>query len=223
MSIDHDPIWIENINILFKQNRLTHFIPNEKMHMNEKLNALVRFSIYLAVILYLYNFNYLNLYIPIVTFIITYVIYNLKNNKTEHVDSLNDYDSAETIKKEIYKKYKRKQNCRKPTKDNPFMNWLITDKVNKNACNIDTPEIKQQVDDYFNKDLYQNIGDVYQNNNSQRQYYTAPVNSGISNQEDFANWLYNIPKTCKEGNGNQCIANKPKLFLSDTQYKYRYR
>ena len=193
------------------------------MSFNEKLNALVRFSVYLTIILYMYNFNYLNLYIVILVMGITYLIHYFKKTKPIQIDSLNNYDSANNLNKQIYNKYNKKTTCRKPTKDNPFMNWLVTDKNYKTACDTDDKNIKKQINKYFNTNLYQNVGDVYQNNNSQRQYYTTPVSSGMSDQGGFANWLYNTPRTCKEGNGNQCVANNSKMFLSDTDYQYRYK
>ena len=214
-----DPIWIENINILFQKDRLFEFVPKHQMDINSKLNAIVRFSIYLTLVLLLYNFNYLNLYIVITVMALTYIIYNYKHKKFKnYVEKIPNLDQF------IDNKYNSKSpnKCRKSTKDNPFMNRLLNDNENISACDPLSENTQQQIEDNFNTKLYMDIGDVFQNNNSQRQYYTTPVNSNVNKQTDFAQWLYSTPDTCKEGNGNQCIANMSSPFLADTAFKNKY-
>ena len=214
-----DPIWIDNINILFQKDRLLEFVPRHKMDINAKLNAIVRFSIYLTIILLLYNFNYLNLYIVIAVMGLTYIIYNYQDKKfTNYVENIPNLDKFIDNKYN----YKPPTQCRKSTKDNPFMNRLLDDKQQISACNPLSEDNQQQIEDNFNNKLYMDIGDVFQNNNSQRQYYTTPVSSNVNQQTDFAKWLYSTPETCKEGNGNQCIANITSPFLADTAFKYKY-
>ena len=48
---------------------------------------------------------------------------------------------------------------------------------------------------------------VFGKNNSQREFYTAPVTTIPNNQGDFADWCYKTGKTCKENNGKQCLEN----------------
>ena len=212
-----EEIWIKDISILFNQDNLTKFIPNDKMDFNEKLNSIVRFSFYLTIILFLYNFSYLNLYIVIFAVAITYIIYQYKDeeldNETFKLDYFKEKRNTTTKKQDI---------CRKPTKNNPFMNRLLTDTRDINACNIQDSNIKQEIEQNFNKKLYMNISDIYQKDNSQRQYYTTPVTNIVNNQTNFANWLYKTPPSCKEGNGNQCVANINSNFLADTALKYKY-
>lgn len=215
----NEPIWIENINILYQKDRLLEFVPKHQMDINSKLNALVRFSFYLTIILILYNFNYLNLYIILVVMALTYIIYHYKHQPfSNYVEKIPNMDQF------INQKYNHKPSnkCRKSTKDNPFMNSLIVDKEGISACNPLNQEIKNKIEDNFTNKLYMDIGDVFQKNNSQRQYYTTPVSSNVNQQTDFANWLYLTPDTCKEGNGNQCIANIASPFLADTPFKYKY-
>ena len=71
--------------------------------------------------------------------------------------------------------------------------------INKNTA--------KSIQESFNHNLFRNIDDVYGKNNSQRQFFTNPVTTIPNEQTKFANWLYNVPKTCKENNGNQCVAN----------------
>ena len=44
-------LWVNDIKILIEQNQLLEFIPTKKMDFNQKINAIVRFSIYLSIIL----------------------------------------------------------------------------------------------------------------------------------------------------------------------------
>ena len=216
----NEPIWSEDISILLQADKLIEFVPTDNMSFNQKLNSVVRFALYLTIILYLYNFNYLNLYILIGVMLSTYFIYSFRDSKNIKIESINNFDSAANYKKN--NKIKNPKTCRKPTKDNPFMNWGVYDKTFKKACDINDIDVKEKVEKDFNEGLYQNIGDVYQKNNSQRQYYTMPVSSGISEQSAFANWLYGGPPTCKEGNGDQCVANNSKNLLSNTNMRFRY-
>ena len=55
------------------------------------------------------------------------------------------------------------------------------------------------MNDKFNTGLYQDVGDVWGKNNSQRQFYTMPNTRPYSDQGSFANWLYNTPVSCAQG------------------------
>jgi hypothetical protein len=104
-----------------------------------------------------------------------------------------------------YEKFEKytKATCRLPTENNPFMNPAITDFNNGDApaaCNADDDEVKEIIDTKFNEGLYRDIDDLFNIKNSQRQFYTVPVTSTPPDTVEFANWLYNTPKTtvCKE-------------------------
>ena len=72
-----DPFWYDDFNVLFRQDNLTKFFPDYKMTLIEKLNAIVRLSIYLGLILYAVTKTYQYLYIPIITLAITYFIFSI--------------------------------------------------------------------------------------------------------------------------------------------------
>ena len=44
----------------------------------------------------------------------------------------------------------------------------------------------------FNEDLYRDVNDIFGKNNSQRQFYTVPGESGFNDQHSFGQWLYGI-------------------------------
>jgi hypothetical protein len=95
----------------------------------------------------------------------------------------------------IYEKNK----CRKPTKDNPFMNPSAADFNEPNvpvACNADDEDVHDDMNLKFNEDMYRDLEDVFNRKNSQRQFFT--VHHNIPNdQEGFARWCYKMPATCK--------------------------
>ena len=55
--------------------------------------------------------------------------------------------------------------------------------------------------------MIKDVGDIYNNIHSQRQFYTVPSTTYPSKQRDFASWLYGTAPTCKQGNKNQCVGN----------------
>ena len=203
MLYKNDKIWVNNLKILFDKNRIVEFIPTKDMSMSEKLNSLVRLSIYLSISLALCKNNYLYLYICITMGIITYLIYVFNDN-------LEPYSDFKTEHESIYVSPNIDENeCKIPTKDNPFMNPLLTDKrTNKKACkSYNNIEIQNQINNNFNNRLYKDVSEVFNKNNSQRSFYTVPSTTFPNDREKFTKWLYKLPKTCKEGNGNQCVGN----------------
>jgi hypothetical protein len=54
----NDSFWLNDYKILFYKENITDFFPNYNMTLIEKLNAIFRMSIYLSIILYLYNIYY---------------------------------------------------------------------------------------------------------------------------------------------------------------------
>lgn len=93
--------------------------------------------------------------------------------------------------------------CTPPTWDNPFMNAtvgsLMLDPARPPACPYDSvaPRIWKGFDD----GLFKDVGDVYNADNSQRQFYTMPVTTAAPDTIAFANFCYGVGggrKTCKE-------------------------
>ena len=107
-----------------------------------------------------------------------------------------------------------------PSEDNPFMNFLVTDKRDKKpACkSVKDKKVEKLVEDKFNIGLFKDINSVYNNENSQREFYTMPNTEVMNRQKDFGEWLYLTPKTCKEGNGNQCVGNNSERLNGSSYY-----
>jgi hypothetical protein len=112
-------------------------------------------------------------------------------------------------KKEEFSEYEGKKiktemsKQRKPTLNNPFMNRLMTDDPKMEAAPEyygDTEKesaLRKEINDKFNHDLYLGVDDIYEKNNSQRQFYTTPNTSNPSNQEEFLKFMYPNMTSCK--------------------------
>jgi hypothetical protein len=211
--------------ILFRDKNYLDFIPNNKMTHVEQLNAVTRFCIYLIIILILTKRSKILIYTAICVIILTIIFYlvimknennkiklnelNTKKDKSDEIQyGFYDFDNklnfpTKKQKKKYYNKEQMKEYnktiCSNPTIDNPFMNGSIETYKKYDPpepCNVDDDEIKSTMVDLFNVDLYRDVGDLFENKNSQRMFYTVPY-TNAPNQSGFANWLYGNYKTCK--------------------------
>lgn len=199
---DNDDFWLNDFTVIFNRERLTEFFPAQFMSESEKLNALLRFSIYITTLLVLYKKNYNLLVIPLVVGLITLYLYKFNTIQT---------------KEEKFGNNEKLPKCLKPTKDNPFMNTLLTDvgvyKEKQEGCLNE--EVEEEIEEEFNKGLFRDVNDLYSKNNSQRQFHTMPNTNefGIKSGDTvkFANWLYNLgDATCKE-DASKCTSTNSKF------------
>ncbi len=194
----HDNFWINDFKVLaFAEDgmpRYTHFFPTKFMSNNEILNSLTRFSIYLLIILIiLKGINNKFLFIPIILIILCVIMYKIDSK-----------DNHQIIK------------CQRPTLNNPYMNVMLDDYIeNPNrleACSYEDPQIKKETDEYFKKNLFSDVDDIYSKKNSQRQFYTTPITTIPNDQNAFAQWCYGKNSNCKTDQ-DKC------LKYEDVRYK----
>ena len=211
---NEETIWVKDLNVLFKKENLFKYVPLNSYTNYEKINATMRFTLYLSVLLsFIFkNLNYL--FIFIICAIVTYLMYinedkNEENKMKKNIENYNNYEKDPDLKKHKINHKKILRKCVLPTRNNPFMNVLPTDnRKRKPACKTyNNQKIKNLVEDKFSKGLYKDINGIYNNENSQREFYTTPNTTVPNKQDEFAQWCYGIPKTCKEGNGEQCVRN----------------
>lgn len=190
---DAEQFWYNNLNDLIKKDNLSKLIPNKNFTYDENLNSIVRLSIVLTFFLVLFT-NDINYIVVILSaLIITYFIHEYRENFI--IENLEEPNSIVN-----------------PTIDNPFMN-ISPDEYIHNP-NRKIPEdllinkkLQNEIERSFDHNLYKDASDIFNRNNSQRQFYTVPVTTIPNKQKKFAEWLYKTPPTCKEGNGLQCVAN----------------
>ena len=216
ISNDIDPFWFNHYQVLYNKDRLTEFFPADSMTNNEKLNSIVRLSVYASAILVLYHKNLNVLLIPLFVALVTLYIFKFNNVQKVEEKTTEGFEVP---------------TCTMPTEHNPFMNTLMTDvgiyKERKEACLVE--DVAEEIENHFNKGLYKDTNDLYDKNNSQNRFFTMPntneygVKNGDTNK--FANWLYNTASaTCKEDTGmctnsnsfyNNDLRHQPHLLIED--------
>jgi len=227
-SLIHENYWFQDLpGTIFNLDKAIQVIPNSDMTYPEKINSLVRLSIYIGIILALFYSNFLFLYIPIITMILTYILYLFRVDKLEQsraqngpnskLNSLPATTSANLMNtlmgntgngKETFENMLNIQHCNSPSYQNPFMNPLVFDsRLRDNACDAIKPHNQLQIEREYNKYCIKDISDIWNHNSGRRQFYTVASTTYPNDQGGFANWLYRTPPTCKEGNGAQCVAN----------------
>ena len=174
--------WYRDINSLLTLNNLTKFIPNKGYTLDENLNAVVRLSVYISIVLVLLNNEINYLILTICAFLITFFIFS-------------------SSKKDILENYKSNNHII-PTKNNPFMNIMMDDYIKNPDRKIQDDivyniELQRDIEKQFNHNLYKDSSDIYDKGNSQRQFYTMPVTTIPNKQKEFAEACYKTGETCK--------------------------
>ena len=191
-----DPFWYEEPNILWQQNRLLEFVPNDKMTMIEKLNAIVRFSLYTSILFIFFLKKYQAVWFPLLVMAFTVWFYQDSKNRIE------TYLTTENLPdKEFYQNFTKSKQCTLPTYENPMMNAnLITDPRDRApACKTwDNPKVEEDMNDKLNYNLYRDVSDVWDKMTLKRTFYTMPATTIPNDQNSFAKWCYNTAPTCKE-------------------------
>ena len=170
--------WFDDVSILVNQDHMTEFIPTKEMNQNDKLNALMRFSIYLSIILMLMTAKINYLFILIIVGIVTYVI---------HINSEPEIKDSKVKETEAVKEYVE------PSRDNLFGNILESDLKNGKTEQMPSDEYKKQFNELVNKDTFYEQNHLYKNNMSLRTFYKAPNSFDSQSRENFMKWCYKPP------------------------------
>ena len=105
--------------------------------------------------------------------------------------------------------------CRKPTADNPYANIVFSDYLDAgnvaSPCNVDDEELPKKSLELYNSTIFRNVDDVFERENSQRLFYTLPVNTIPNKQTEFARWLYDTGPRCKEDTSKCTYYEDPSM------------
>lgn len=259
-------LWIDDPLIIFDIDRLKYYIPGPHLTWEEQANSLVRFFIYLSLILYLYYMNPMALIIPPLLMMGAQYYYHQRGQLSQMMIYLfqgqlespgektfvpegdnfaNDIPSANREKKEkdIKEGFEQPLNiknpylddakrymderlndptryeelepideirvdaglslepsfhpvaveCKVPTLDNPFGNAMPFDPIEKQVNRVCPDEF--QKDQKFYGKLFNNVDDLFDRNNSQREFTTNPSSTRINDREAFMQFAYNTPYT----------------------------
>ena len=201
----YTPFWYNQPSILYERPYLFEIFPVKEFDNIRKLNAIVRFTIYYSIFVYIYNRDTNMFAVPVITALVTYLLW--KNNS-----SLQKDETLTQLKNDVpVIAESHNVGCQIPTKDNPFMNVPFYDvsadkELPKSCTSYDNKGVQRKIENEFDKGLYRNYTDIFRKENSQRQFFTVPGREGVPDQSAFAHWLYRTTDTCKEGNGLACLS-----------------
>ena len=165
-----EPFWYSEPNILFTQDTWSKFVPTADMPVSTALNAVVRFSVYLATLLFLSSMRpaYL-LIIPLVMGVT--VALNLMFPRARKI--VESFGNGLVVSGYVGDMETR------PSDDNPFMNPHLTDILdNPNmppAADVTRKDIRDEVNSAFSKtsNIYMDTTDVFQMVQAQRNFHTV--------------------------------------------------
>jgi hypothetical protein len=206
--------WADNIEVLWKD--MFDIIPRNDAMLVDRLNSIVRLSIFVGIILSIFTHTPSFLIIIPTTLLATFIY------KREYIDK-----TVEKFTSEIDPMMHRVStsigggNVRshetvadynalfyEPTGENPYMNILVNEIIDNPkrppACKTMNKRTDRALSKYFKEKLFYDIGDVFAKTQGQRAFITQPVTTIPNDQESFAKWVYGAEKTCKEGNYEAC-------------------
>lgn len=190
-------IWYEDLTQFMTNDTYYKIIPTQSMTMEEKLNALVRFFVYLGLILSLVRRDYKYMFFGVIAAILSAILYDYERKKRVSAERFLAAKELDIVDNKV---------CSRSTLHNPFMNPSIVDihrEDKPGPCTADNERVQAAIEKNFEAHLFRDVGDIFGKWASQRQFYTVPVND----QGSFASWLYGRGASCKEGNGIQCMDN----------------
>ena len=136
---------------------------------------------------------------------------NKMKNKNVETKKIVSFDENNLIKEKIDKK---------PTVENPFMNVVFSDFLDKNnypqSANVYDSQIQETSQKLYNSNIFRSVADVFERENAQRNFYTVPSNITPESQTNFANWLYKTGPTCKENTSSCTYYEEP--YMTSQRY-----
>lgn len=217
------PFWLNDPTIIFNKETILQVWPSQKMSFEEKLNAISRIVILMAILGFIFTKNWNLIIVSIITLAIIVTLYKLRKNQI--VSSL--------VKKDGFKNNNKKNNnipivnpvtlesvlkddYHPTTKYNPFGNVLLTDIADnpdrKSAAPSFNPDVYETIDKAVkkqtqmlnptivntNKQLYGDLKDNYDLDNSMMRFYST-ANSRVENDQGaYAQYLYGSMYSAKE-------------------------
>jgi len=179
--------WLSEPSVLFNKDTWYLFVPTPNMPVSDSLNAVVRFSVYLSVLLFITSLNPLYLlFIPLVM-IATVFLNGWFPQAKKMVENFSSggiptgYVGTERTK---------------PTADNPFMNPQLPDILDAPdrppADDITKVDIRAKVNEAFvqTSNIYMDTSDVFEQVQAQRNFHAVP-------QDDHAGLLKFLGKNAK--------------------------
>jgi hypothetical protein len=161
-----ETFWYTDPSVLFNKDSWYKFVPTPRMTVPAALNAVVRFTTYLSVLLFMTSLQPLYLVlVPVVMGLTVFLSSWFPEVKKMRESFVSSYvGTSETM----------------PSADNPFMNAPLTDIMDNPArppaADITRVDVRDKVNKTFaqTSNLYMDTTDVYDLVQSQRNFHTVP-------------------------------------------------
>jgi hypothetical protein len=193
-----DPFFMDDVSVIVSPQRITEFFPTQDMTIEERMNALARLTIYSTLALSLYRNSVRPMHYGAVLIVVLVLLWkNQTLSKTQHFTLGGLLGQTEPVI------LPEKVECRMPTFENPMMNNLYGDPVDSPpACR--GPGVQEAALALLDKQLIEDPEDLFGKKQMQRNFYTLPSTTIVSDRERFQNALFKDAPNCKV-DGNACF------------------
>ena len=162
--------WFSDPSVLFRSDTWYAFVPTAGMSVDDSLNAVVRFTVYLSLLLFVCSMEVRYfVYIPVIM-AITVALHELYPNAKKITEPFRMGTAVTSFVGE---------GKTMPTQENPFMNPTLVD-INENrnrkpAADPTSADVRDQVNKQFSQtsNIYMDTSDVFQQVQAQRNFYTV--------------------------------------------------
>lgn len=209
--LESDPVWYEDVRVLAR--RYDEFFPARDQSPEERVNSIVRLLLYSSAAVYAYTRRARYAVFGVAAAALVSLAYKGSTwSRRGDVDHESSRPVARGGIRPADAQRASRQQCTLSTPDNPFANLLLSDLADNPgrppACKYD--DHKELIRENFNRGLVRNAYDIYENENSQRQFMTMPNTTAAPDTTAFAQFCYGNEgrKTCKE-DPSQCTGAFP--------------
>ena len=103
---------------------------------------------------------------------------------------------------------------------NVLQNEYVDNPTRPAACEYE--DVKEELESNFHYNLYQDLGDnIWEKNNSQRQFFTTPYTTIPNDQGSYSRWLYKVGPVCKQDQ-EACLRHEDlranRSVIGDSEY-----
>jgi hypothetical protein len=238
------PFWSNDPTIIFNKESILQVWPTQQMTFEAKLNAISRLVILMTLLGFIFTRNFNLIIIGIVTLAIIFTLYKLRKQNLvsslikKEGFSINpnmqpsSLSPAPMLQDPVTLDNVLRSNFHPTTKKNPFGNVLLTDigdAPNRLAAAPSfNPDVYDEIDRAVkkqtqmlnpgiintNKQIYGDLKDNYDLDNSMMQFYSMPNTRVTNDQGAYAEYLYgNMPSGKSSG---------PDGAFARVQDNYRY-
>lgn len=185
-----DAFWGDDLSILLDKNRLVEFFPTSDQTLPERINAVSRLVAYVSIALSIYQGKATAAHFGILLLAMIYFMY--RNQTLIKMDKV----EQQITESKTIESFVPKEPCIMPTAQNPYMNFLLGDSPGRPpACK--GPGVQETAANLLDKQLFEDVDDLFSKNANQRLFRTMPETTGIPDREKYANWLIKGEEGCK--------------------------